>query len=584
MADKANNNQTIDTLNIDIKVSSLKKSDINKINALSDALNTLDKALSPSLLNKLSKLGNISLIGLGKGIVNILGGNKQNNQSDTKPKTFLPAIYELGSARYETLGDNPNFSILNNKDKKSNPFSKMISPSFISGLEKIKLGVKDLKESFEKINKEVGITGKSLKPLMASFGRIALYRSIRAILGAIASSIKIGVQNLAIFDSSFNKSMSSIITSTQQIQNSIGLMFQPLIEGFAPLLQQISNLFIGIANEVSRINAISKGTNEYTKLNADYAKDYANSLAKASGFAFDTFNVLSSGTGAYYETASTDEGHETNGVGIMIADTINSISVGITEFAKWIKGFISGIITVFSPILWVLGKLIEGIGWLMGNIPFMSEIIGGLIGAFILLNIVMTANPTGLLVAGIMALIGLLGLLVKVVVENWDRIVKAFVDAGKAIGLFFARLLNGLIDMFEGFINWLIDGLDWLVNGIEDIINFFGGNVDFGVENVKFGRIQTFADGGVASSGSLFIAGESGAELLTNMGGGNTGVTNVEQFEQAMTRSIVSSGLLEAVLESGNIYIDSEKVGRKVGQTKAIRNQLNRTNPNLKLR
>ena len=564
MADKANNNQTIDTLNIDIKVSSLKKSDINKINALSDALNTLNKALSPSLLDKLSKLGNISLIGLGQGIVNIFGGNKQNKKKAVE--TYVP------------IGANANFNIPTNNEKNNTTITQQKNAN------KLLSTFLKVRSFFKGINKEIGLVSENFKPLMASFGRIALYRSIRAILSAVANSIKVGVQNLAIFDSSFNKSMSSIITSTQQIQNSIGLMFQPLIEGLAPILQEVSNLFIDIANEVSRINAISKGTNEYTKLNADYAKDYANSLSKASGFAFDTFNVLSSGTGAYYETASTNEESGVNGVGEMFANSFLNITQGIVNIAKIIQPLIQGLITVLSPFIWIFGKIIEGISWLIGNIPFLGEVIGGLIGAFIVLNIVMTANPTGLLVAGIMALIGLLGLLVKVVVENWDRIVKAFVDAGKVMGLFFARLLNGLIDMFEGFINWLIDGLDWLVNGIEDIINFFGGNVDFGVENVKFGRIQTFADGGVASSGSLFIAGESGAELLTNMGGGNTGVTNVEQFEQAMTRSIVSSGLLEAVLESGNIYIDSEKVGRKVGQTKAIRNQLNRTNPNLKLR
>ena len=36
--------------------------------------------------------------------------------------------------------------------------------------------------------------------------------------------------------------------------------------------------------------------------------------------------------------------------------------------------------------------------------------------------------------------------------------------------------------------------------------------------------------------------------------------------------------------ESGNLYLDNEKVGKKVGQSKGLRNELNRTNPSLRLK
>ena len=51
--------------------------------------------------------------------------------------------------------------------------------------------------------------------------------------------------------------------------------------------------------------------------------------------------------------------------------------------------------------------------------------------------------------------------------------------------------------------------------------------------------IGLFADGGLPDKGSLFIAGEAGAELVTNMGGGQSGVMNMEQLEGAVTRGIV---------------------------------------------
>ena len=48
--------------------------------------------------------------------------------------------------------------------------------------------------------------------------------------------------------------------------------------------------------------------------------------------------------------------------------------------------------------------------------------------------------------------------------------------------------------------------------------------------------IPVFADGGIhdLSMGSLFVAGEAGAEIVTNIGNGKTGVTNVEQMKEAV--------------------------------------------------
>jgi hypothetical protein len=55
------------------------------------------------------------------------------------------------------------------------------------------------------------------------------------------------------------------------------------------------------------------------------------------------------------------------------------------------------------------------------------------------------------------------------------------------------------------------------------------------IENME---VSFFADGGLPDKGSLFIAGEAGAELVTNMGGGQSGVMNMEQLEQAVARGM----------------------------------------------
>ena len=63
----------------------------------------------------------------------------------------------------------------------------------------------------------------------------------------------------------------------------------------------------------------------------------------------------------------------------------------------------------------------------------------------------------------------------------------------------------------------------------------------------------SFADGGIPRVGTMFVAGEAGAEFVTNLGNGQTGVTNIEQFRTAM---------LGALLDYNNIVGSSANGGR----------------------
>ena len=65
-----------------------------------------------------------------------------------------------------------------------------------------------------------------------------------------------------------------------------------------------------------------------------------------------------------------------------------------------------------------------------------------------------------------------------------------------------------------------------------------------------------FADGGIPRTGSLFIAGESGAEFVTNMGNNQTGVTNIQQFKMAMLEALVEYNRLVGSDNSNKVAID----------------------------
>lgn len=623
------NNQTIDSLNLDIKVSGLKQSDINKLEKLSNSLIVLDKSLTTSLINKLKSLSTpLSKLGSVGNISKIFKGftsdKAQGIQATSKALSSLDKVVtnsfvnRLQKLAQINLGFK-NLSGLQTFLKEYNT-QTIDTQQETTTIEEPKAEVKE-QDTKKKGSSLIGILnqignlgsnvfeklGKKFNKTFKAIGRVALYRAIRTAIAGITNAVKVGIQNLAQYDTNVNEAMSSIATSTKNIQNSIGLMMQPFIESIAPLLEQISQIFINIGNEISRINALTQGNATYTKINADYAKDYANSMAKASGFAFDTFNVLSSGNGDMYETASTESSEkEGNFFENTIASSLVNISNIATEVFNILSGAIKGFIVTLSPVIWLATTIIEGVTWLLSNIPYLSEVLGALSAVILLINIAMNANPLSLWIIGITALVGLIGIAVRAIVTNWENIINwfrsgwnilkgfvqgiintiknAFTTIGKGIANFYIGIFNFVMTTIEGVANFIIDIINYLLSLINKIGSAFGKDWNLEINQVSLPKVDYYANGGIASSGSLFVAGESGAELLTNMGGGNTGITNVEQFETAMTRAIISSGLLQAVEESANIYLDNEKVGGKIGQSISLRRQINRTNPNLKLR
>ena len=76
------------------------------------------------------------------------------------------------------------------------------------------------------------------------------------------------------------------------------------------------------------------------------------------------------------------------------------------------------------------------------------------------------------------------------------------------------------------------------------------------------GNVATkyYADGGLPDKGTLFVAGEAGAEMVYNMPSGQSGVANIRQIEQAMYNALErhsANGGDPIVIQT---YLDGEKV------------------------
>ena len=80
------------------------------------------------------------------------------------------------------------------------------------------------------------------------------------------------------------------------------------------------------------------------------------------------------------------------------------------------------------------------------------------------------------------------------------------------------------------------------------------------------------ADGGIFDAGSLIWAGERGAEVVANAGGGKTGVMNIEQMQEAVYEGVYAAMTAAMSKHSGggtqgvNVYLDSRQITSTVEQ------------------
>lgn len=104
-------------------------------------------------------------------------------------------------------------------------------------------------------------------------------------------------------------------------------------------------------------------------------------------------------------------------------------------------------------------------------------------------------------------------------------------------------------------VEWQTQGLSALKKTVVDVLNLKGW------PTLKFA-----ANGGIFDQGSLVWAGEHGAEIVANAGGGKTGVMNVEQMQTAVYEGVLaamnaaSRGNGEGGSASFNLYIDGRPV------------------------
>lgn len=179
-------------------------------------------------------------------------------------------------------------------------FSRLaaVSSTLKKALDAVKRALKGVKDEADDVGKSTNpikrffenISG-GLKGLLKTFIRVAKMRMMRAIIRNIVEGLKEGVQNLAQFDSSFNETMSALVSSTAYLKNALGTLAQPLLELVIPVIVKVINFIVEAINKLNAFIALVKGEDTYIAAKK-FSIDYAKNLEKASKSAKEIKNSL----------------------------------------------------------------------------------------------------------------------------------------------------------------------------------------------------------------------------------------------------------------------------------------------------
>lgn len=372
-----------------------------------------------------------------------------------------------------------------------------------------KLGDREDKE--EKKSKASGFVGKLGKAIV----RVAIYRAIRAAIKGIVQTIRNGLQAFAEFSPKFEQTMTALTSAGRNFKMSFTAAFAPILESLAPALIQIVNSFTQLNNKLAETIAYLKGAGEYTKVNTEYQEQYNKAV---NLLPFDKFNVLQQSSYGGFEKAAVDTEKMAKN-----APKLEKTKAVITSFKEALKAVVAALGKAWEYIKSIFGEYGDVILTVMkASINFgkqLWETLGALINA---IKVILNLDFSKSIIYSSLAVFA--GILTTIV-----GIAKTFLDILKSI---LTLDFSGFGERVKGYFNYGFTKNLWNRGGRgKGIKNFFKGLFNIG----------TYATGGLPDTGSLFLAGERGAELVTNVGSGQSAVMNMQQLQQAIYGGMVSA-------------------------------------------
>lgn len=397
-----------------------------------------------------------------------------------------------------------------------------------------------LREEISKLKEEQKeLSRKSpLQRLVDTFKRVGFYRIARGAFAMIGQNLSQSLSFLAQFDSGANKTLSSLTSQITILSNSFSVMLLPILQLVEPIVKSLTTFIANLASAFSYLAFQLGITSSWFQINTDYMKDFANQSNNLSFDKFESLNEQDNVSDMFKEMTTNELTPEMQ----KWVDLLNTILVVLTAFgaSSILKWIIDG---KYNDITTFIGKLSKKL-----TEPLITT--SGILG---LIYIIYETIQT-----------------IKYLVDNWDTmsVTDKIISGLKSI-----LYILSAIAVIYGIIT---KNPIYIIGGI--VASIIGTNTDTIFNGGKF---HLFANGGMVDTGSLFVAGEAGAEFVTTMPSGKTGVTNVAQFKQAMVEALYECS---DIFQNNNPEVVLNLDGAKIARSKRFIGEVNRKNAGLNLR
>lgn len=328
-------------------------------------------------------------------------------------------------------------------------------------------------------------------------------------------------------------------------------------EGIKTIIDLIGSSLVGVGTVLGLagiMGAVKKLTPMFTNLGKSISGAFSN----------PTLLIIGAISAALYYLYTTNEDfrNSVNELFKALSTLIGSAITPLTTVLGALGTAISAILNLLSPVLTFVIDIITNIAQGIEKLYLMEGAVWGIIGVIGLVTV---------------AVIGLIATFAGMDIIDWIKNVGGLSEAFKTLGTNIFKTLNQTKTLYIG-IALLAAGIIALVGAWGDmggwqraitIITAVAAAIAavvIAIQALKFGipaalglgaalaggiliigsqlaeaSPKKFADGGVPDKGTLFIAGEAGAEIVSTSSSGQTGVSNVQQIAQATYQGTMSA-------------------------------------------
>lgn len=268
---------------------------------------------------------------------------------------------------------------------------------------------------------------------------------------------------LGVTDDQLRPSLGKLVTATKDVtkaQELAALAMDisaarglPLESVSQSLAKAYSGNFAALKKLVPGISEAAIASGDWAKVQAELNSVVGGAAAESAGTAAGQFQIM---------TVQMDEAKEAIGAGLLPI---------FQEFLPYIQKMTEYVQNNTDQII----KIIKAIASFAAIIKILSAVVKTYTVLQSILNIVLTANPIGLIVVGIAAFVAILVLAYKKS-ETFKNIVDAWFEVLKTVANFIKNVLIGYFELWLGIIDKVKNAIKSVVDKLGPLKSFFGGS------------------------------------------------------------------------------------------------------------